>query len=207
MSRPIAAILFVFALAVPAAAYVIDRVEAVVDGSPITKSEVDRALEEAKRASGGKEPDPASLRGAVLNSLIDRRLLLAEARKFNLVQVTDKEVQEAFDSVKSRYRSKEEFEAALAQDEMTQDELKENLRDQLLALKYVDRRVKYFVRVTLDEQRKYYDQNKDAFGAKSFGDVQEQIYDLLVEKKTTEKLDDYIKELRSKSRITVHGQP
>ena len=71
----------------------------------------------------------------------------------------------------------------------------------------MDRRVKYFVRVTLDEQRKYYDQNKDAFGAKSFGDVQEQIYDLLVEKKTTEKLDDYIKGLRSKSRITVHGQP
>ena len=206
MLKCIAALLVVLAFALPARAYVVDRVEAVVDGVPITKSEVDRAVGEAIRTAGKKEADP-TLRGAVLNSLIDRRLLLAEARKFNLVTVTDQEVQDAFNSVQTRYGSKEELDRALARDEMDEDDLKASIKDQLLALKYVDRRVKYFVRVTLDEQRKYYEQNKDSFGGKGFSEVQEQIYDLLVEQRTTQKLDDYIRELRSKARITVHGQP
>ena len=206
MLKCIAALLVVLAFALPARAYVVDSVEAVVDGVPITKSEVDRAVGEAIRTAGKKEADPA-LRGAVLNSLIDRRLLLAEARKFNLVTVTDQEVQDAFNSVQTRYGSKEELDRALARDEMDEDDLKASIKDQLLALKYVDRRVKYFVRVTLDEQRKYYEQNKDSFGGKGFSEVQEQIYDLLVEQRTTQKLDDYIRELRSKARITVHGQP
>ena len=206
MLKCIAALLVVLAFALPARAYVVDRVEAVVDGVPITKSEVDRAVGEAIQTAGKKEADP-TLRGAVLNSLIDHRLLLAEARKFNLVTVTDQEVQDALGSVQARYGSKEELDRALARDEMDEDDLKASIKDQLLALKYVDRRVKYFVRVTLDEQRKYYEQNKDSFGGKGFSEVQEQIYDLLVEQRTTQKLDDYIRELRSKARITVHGQP
>jgi parvulin-like peptidyl-prolyl isomerase len=189
----------------PCTAYLLDRIEAVVNDRVITKSEVDRAVEVESLSDGGKTGKTGEeLRKEALDSMIDRILILEEARKFNIVTVTDDEVEKAYESIKKGFPSDMEFEKALKKDEITTDELKDSLRDQLLALKYVDRRIKYFIRVGLDEQKKYYEDNKDKFGGKGFDEVHEQIYDLLVEKETGRKLEEYIKELRSKAKITIY---
>jgi hypothetical protein len=187
-------------------AFLIDRIDAVVNGRVITKNEVDKAFEaEVLRLEAqGKKPAP-SLRKEVLDSLINRILVLDEARKFNLVQVTDGDVEKAFDSVKQGFPSEEAFLSALTKEGMTPAELKGNLRDQILAAKYIDRRIKSFVRVTLQDQKKYYDENRDKFGNKSFNEVQEEINGLLTEKETGGKLDDYLNELRAKSSIQLMG--
>jgi len=65
----------------------------------------------------------------------------------------------------------------------------------------VDRRIRFFVRVTLDDEREYYDAHKDEFGDRPFSDVAEDIRDLLIEKRTNEKLDEYMKSLRDKADI------
>ncbi|MGA2191859.1 MAG: SurA N-terminal domain-containing protein [Nitrospirota bacterium] len=185
--------------------YVIDRIEAVVNDTVITKSEVDRAVEMdlLKRSEAGEKAG-SKLRDEVVESMIDRILILEDARKFNIVQVTPEEVEKAYESIRSGFPSKASFLDALKKDEITEDELKANLRDQILALKYVDRRVKTFIRVPLDEQKRYYDEHKEQFGGKSFDDVHDEIYKLLVEEETNKKLDEYLKELRSKARITVY---
>jgi len=199
----------VAALALPVTAvhaYVIDRIVAVVDGQVITKSELDRAVEVEglRRGSEAKAPQNA-LEKEALESLIDRALLLGEARKFNIVDVTDEEVDKAFESVKARFASAEEFEKALRDEEITPGDLREDLKDQILAVKYVDRRVKFFVRVTLDDQKKYYEENKGLFGVKDFADVQEEIQSLLMEKETDRKLSEYLKELRGRADIVMKG--
>jgi parvulin-like peptidyl-prolyl isomerase len=200
----IAALSCLAADARPCAAYVLDRIEAVVGDRVITKSEVDRAVMVESLSRGDKAGKTAEeLRKEALDSMIDRMLILEEARKFNIVTVTDEEVDKAFESIKKGFPSETEFEEALKKDEITDDELKDNLRDQILAVKYVDRRIKFFIRVGLDEQKKYYEDNKDKFGGKGFDEVHEQIYDLLVEKETDRKLEEYIKELRSKAKITI----
>ncbi len=187
-----------------AAAFLIDRIDAVVNGRVITKSEVDRAFdaEVLRLEAEGKKPAPG-LRKEVLDSLINRILILEDAKKFNLVQVTDEEVEKAYGSVRQGFPSEDAFLSALNKEGITPAELKENLRDQLLAAKYVDRRIKSFVRVTLEDQKKYYDENRDKFGDKSFDKVQEEINGLLVEKEAGKKLDDYLNELRAKSSIQL----
>ena len=186
--------------------FLIDRIEAVVNDSVITKSEVDKAYEaEVLRLEAqGKKPAPG-LRKEVLDSLINRILILEEAKKFNLVQVTEGDVEKAFDSIKQGFPSEEAFLSTLNKEDITPAELKKNLSDQILAAKYIDRRIKSSVRVTLDDQKKYYDENRDKFGDKSFNEVQEKINGLLNEEEAGRKLDDYLNELRAKSSIQLMG--
>jgi peptidyl-prolyl cis-trans isomerase SurA len=200
----LAAALFIMHMCTEASAFLIDRINAVVNGRVITKSEVDRAFdaEVLRLDAEGRKPAPG-LRKEVLDSLINRILILEDAKKFNLVQVTDEDVEKAYGSVRQGFSAEEAFLSALNKDGITPAELKENLRDQVLAAKYVDRRIKSFVRVTLEDQKKYYDENRNKFGDKSFDKAQEEINGLLVEKEASTKLDDYLSELRAKSSIQL----
>ena len=188
--------------------YLIDRVEAVVNGKVITKSEVDRSVRiEAMRRGVSGSQGIAGIRSEVLDALINRILLLEEARKFNLVQVGAEEVDAAVDSIIKRYASREEFKRYLQREDMTEDELRAEIGEQILALKYVDRRVRYFIRVTLDDQKRYYEENLNKYEGRTFNDAQEEIYNVLVEKETGKKLEDYLNSLRGKANITVFSQP
>jgi len=199
-----ASVSIMLALTGEAAAFVIDRIEAVVNGRVITRSELGSAYdaEVLRLEAEGKNPAPG-LHTEILDSLINRILILEDARKFNLVQVTDEEVDKAYNTVRQGFPSEEVFLSALSKEGITPAELKENLRDQILAAKYVDRRIKSFVRVTIEDQKKYYDENRTRFGDESFEKVQEEINDLLVEKESGKKLDDYLGELRAKSSIQL----
>lgn len=194
-------------IASPAAAYILDGVEAVVDGTVITKSEVDKAyeVEALKEKEAGRKPSPG-LRKEVLKTLVDRTLLLEEARKFGIGQVTDQDVNKAYEKVRAGFPSEEAFKEALKKEEITPDELKENLRDQLLSASFVENRIKFFVRVTIEDEQQYYEKNKDKFQGKPFVDVQEEIHDLLIEKDTNRKLEEYLKELESKAKIAYPGE-
>ncbi|HEX9859824.1 MAG TPA: SurA N-terminal domain-containing protein, partial [Nitrospirota bacterium] len=194
---------------IPSAAYpyLIDRIEAVVGDEVVTRSELDRVVRsEARRRGVDDEAGLARLGKQALDALMDKKLILADARRFNLVDVPESDVDAAVQSVKSGYDSTEDFYAALAEDEMTLKELREELKDQILAVKYVDRRVRFFVRVTLDDQKKYYEEHVGSFEGRGFADVQEDIYNLLVEKRTNEKLDEYIDGLKARTNIIVRDQ-
>ena len=202
----VASLLIMYIFTGDVSAFLIDGIDAVVNGRVITRSEVDRAFdaELLRLEAEGKKPAP-SLRKEVLDSLINRILILEDANKFNLVQVTDEDVEKAYDSVKRGFPSDEAFQDALNKEGITTSELKENLREQVLAAKYIDRRIKSFVRVPIEDQKKYYEENRDKFGDKSFDNVQEEISSLLIEKEAGKKLDDYLNELRAKSSIQLMG--
>ncbi|MGC2425002.1 MAG: SurA N-terminal domain-containing protein [Nitrospirota bacterium] len=185
-------------------AYVLDKVEAVVNDHVITMSDVDQAVQVEKSEGSEAGKDESALRKAALDSLINRALLIDEARKFNLAQVTPEEVEKAFMKVKSRYPDEKAFEEALQKEEITPDELKDNLRDQLLVIKYVDRRIKAFVLVTPDEERKYYDEHKKDFGDKDFAEAEPEIKRLLTERDTDRKLGEYLRDLKSKADIIIN---
>ena len=193
-------------------AYVLDKVAAVVNDHVITESDVDRAVEvektegthEAGQPAYGSPASAASTRKKALDSLIDRALLIDEARKFNLATVKPGEVERVYRQIRARYPDEKAFQAALDKEEITKGELKNNLRDQLLVVKYVDRRIKAFVRITPDEEKKYYERHKEDFGQKKFEDAEPAIKSLLTERETNRKLEDYLKDLKSKANIIIN---
>jgi parvulin-like peptidyl-prolyl isomerase len=116
---------------------------AVVDGQPIPVPLVQRELERLRRGPGREGPvtvDPRELpkqARAVLEPLIDRALLLAKARAAGL-SVSDAEVQAAMDKLsESAQQGGQSFEERLAEDGQTVDGLASELREQLLAEKYM----------------------------------------------------------------------
>jgi SurA-like N-terminal domain len=187
-----------------ALAYVIDKVAAVVNDHVITMSDVDRAIQVEKSEAPGAGKDESALRTAALDSLINRALLLDDARKFNLVQVTPDEVEKAFLKVKSGYPDERSFEEALKREGINDDELKENLSDQILVVKYVDLRIRAFVLVTPEEEQKYYEDHKGDFGGGDFAAAEPGIKRLLTERKTDKKLSEYLRDLKTKANIIIN---
>jgi hypothetical protein len=91
-----------------------DPVVARVNGEPIHRTEYDRAV----AASEGADP---------LDGLIVERLVAAEARKRNIT-VSDAEVQKLLDDQRTTFGSDGQFQAALAQAGLTEQEFSDQLR-------------------------------------------------------------------------------
>jgi hypothetical protein len=181
--------------------YRVDGIEAVVDGEVIATSELDSAVALRAGRSGLGEDVDEGFRQGVLESMIDRILLLNEAAEFNIVEVSEDEVDAAMNSLVERFGSAEALADELGRGEMTLQELRDNVRDQIIAVKYVDRRIRFFVRVTLDDQKRYYEENAQGFGVQPFYEVADEIREILVERGTNAKLGEYLDALRKKADV------
>ncbi|WP_219834952.1 peptidylprolyl isomerase [Paenibacillus sp. R14(2021)] len=107
-------------------------------------------LYEAMAAAGGEQ---------MMNNLIQEELVKQEAQKKGIV-ITDKEVDAEITKIKKRFPSEADFEAALQQSGITLEDLKKQIPMQLRIFKLLEPRVK----VTDEEVKKYFEQNKETFG-------------------------------------------
>ncbi len=104
------------------------RPVAVVNGEPITAEALTRELRQI-RASGEGEPPSDPLRKRVLDDLVDRALLLQQARARSIAVGQD-QVERAFLRVRGEYPGTH-FDDLLARERLSQAELKARLKDQL----------------------------------------------------------------------------
>jgi len=132
---------------------------AVVNGVKISKADFEnRVKDQLARHSGQTEGmDEAKLRDAILNQMINEKLLL-EGAKEQAIEVTDAEVNEQLDRVKKNYQDEATYMAQLQERGMTEADLKERIREQLLISKFKASLVDPDS-VTEDEMKQYY---KDA---------------------------------------------
>jgi peptidyl-prolyl cis-trans isomerase C len=104
------------------------RPVAVVNGEPITAEALGRELRQI-RAGGEGEPVTAPLRKQVLGDLVDRALLLQQARARSIAVGQD-QVERAFLRVRGEYPGTH-FDDLLARERLSQAELKARLKEQL----------------------------------------------------------------------------
>jgi peptidyl-prolyl cis-trans isomerase C len=142
---------------------------AVVDGIGIPVSVLQRELDRSRRGAGSQVvdgfPTPAKLEAkdlprlarALLDPLIDRALLVQRAKSAG-VTVTDAEVQSA-------RASGESFAERLAQDGQTADQLAEDMRDRLLAEKWVAEQTRG-EKPSTAEVRAWFDQHRSELDMK-----------------------------------------
>lgn len=122
---------------------------ALVDGTPVPVSALQRELDRLRRGAGSQvvdaPPAPAKidskdlprLARALLDPLIDRALLVQRAKAAGMT-VSDAEVQAAVDALAESARvSGSSFEERLAQDGQIAEQLAEETRERLLAEKWV----------------------------------------------------------------------
>ncbi|MTV48467.1 peptidylprolyl isomerase [Heliobacillus mobilis] len=137
---------------------------ATVNGEKITRVELDKRVNRYKQ---NLEGDPnqkevlASLEQQELERLIDEKLLMQEAKQRN-IQVTDAQVDEELTKGKQNFPSDEEYQNALKQNGLTEPELKEMIRSNLIMSNLYDT-LSPDVQVSDQDIQKYYKENPDKF--------------------------------------------
>jgi peptidyl-prolyl cis-trans isomerase C len=140
-------------------------IAASVDGTPIFLAAVQREVSRVRRTEEGKNgvaetsSSPKEIAKAVLGPLIDRQILLAQARADKLV-VSDADIQRATDALaETAQQAGQSFTDRLAQDGETPLELHDETRDRLLAEQAIARNVR-FERPGAADIRAYADAHK-----------------------------------------------
>ncbi len=154
------------AVAVPVRAEIVERIIAKVNGDIITLSEFqDRQIAAAQAARITPEQIGPFLRennARLLQDAIDEILILQKAEASGLV-LPPEFLDEVIDSIKkdNNLTTEEQFQAALAQEGLTLDELRENIRKSYTRQMIIRRDVEPRITVTEAELREEYDSRKD----------------------------------------------
>jgi parvulin-like peptidyl-prolyl isomerase len=192
-------LLIFFAFQAAAQAELIDRVVAYVGHTVITLSELNQAVA-FNRALGG---DRTKIREETLEGLINRHLLVQEARRLRFVEITDQDVNAEMSKLRQRLGSDKRFDSFLADVDVSREQLARMLAERLLVERFVEKKIGLFIRVSRDEAQEYFDRHPDRFKGMRFADVQKAIIAGLQEKKLEEQMEKYLAELKSKTDIRV----
>jgi len=132
-----------------------NRIVAIVNDEVITQtdvsSRVDALLEDQQAAPQAK--DPEQMERMVLQRLIEQRLLLQQARKDGIA-VTPDEVRKRLEDLRGRFESADAFQQSLVASNLSEEQLKEKLRDQLMVQRLVDSKVRSTLTVSPQEVAK-----------------------------------------------------
>jgi len=140
-----------------------EGVWAVVDGTPITRTEVDKYY---RTQLNPEAPEPSqdealSLKLNILDELVNNHILLEKAKALGL-QAADGEVEDKFTEFKSPY-TEEEFQRQLKARGYTVDDLRNDIRQQLSIQKVINHEVVAKINVTDQDVQDFYNQNRAQF--------------------------------------------
>lgn len=151
-------------------AIVVDRIVAVVNDDLITLYDLNKTLqpyEENIKALGyspEKERETLfKLRSDLLNRLIESKLTDQVVKRYN-IEVSEEETDNALERIKeSRSLTDEDLRAGLAQQGLTLEEYRKNVKHQLLRNKLVNREIKSKIVITEKDIEVYYDTNREKY--------------------------------------------
>ncbi len=115
-------------------AQVLDRIVAVVDGAPITQSDVAAAVQLGLVATSGASDNVA----VTVDALVERRLMLEEVDRYAPPDPPEAEINRRFEDIRTRAGLR--FNTILAQVGLTDDQLRHEVRDDLRIEAYLQQR-------------------------------------------------------------------
>jgi len=147
-----------------------ERIVAKVGGNLILENEIDEAAVYFSLQLG---TSPAEIKERLLNDAIERRLLLIEAEKES-ISVEKEEVEamlaETIADISRRFPSREDFEAALKNENLTTEELKNRSRkeaaEKLLVNRLIEKKIAPTISVSPTELRRYYEEHKESIAVR-----------------------------------------
>jgi peptidyl-prolyl cis-trans isomerase SurA len=149
------------------AAITIDKVVAVINNEVITQSELEEVIQKPKKQImenfSGEERERllSKLTRDILNKMIEKKLQLQVARQMNIA-INKTEVDAALDDikVKNAFPDDETFKRALASENMTLEQYKKELTEQLMIMRLVTKEVRSNVVISEEEIKRHYEEKK-----------------------------------------------
>jgi len=151
-----------------------DRIVAIANNEVVTQYELGRALASDKKYQVLRSQPPSSRRAEsllqreryMLNLLIDRRLLVSEAKRIG-ISPDEKLIQKRIEQTMKRVGagSTEEFKQMLADEGLTVQSLKALFRDEYMEQAVLDGKVRSLINVSEEQVLAYADKNKDVIAS------------------------------------------
>ncbi len=161
-----AGIFFYFLPPATAEGVLVDRVVAVANREIITQSELDQAEQALKKERGASREGDAefSLQRDLLTQLIEKRLVLQEAKKKG-IRLTDAEMELALRDIEERnhFPNREALKQAVTQENLSWEQYTKDLENQLMLLKLMNREVDAHIVLTSEEIQAYYEAHPEKF--------------------------------------------
>jgi peptidyl-prolyl cis-trans isomerase SurA len=199
------------------AAEVVDRIVAVVNREPVLQSDVeDTARFEALLDGRAPAPFTAEQRKAVLQRVIDQRLVEQQLRNSAFPRATPEEVVARIAAIRQQLpagKSDAEWQAALATAGLTEEDFAAHVRAQLDELSFIDVRLRPAVRFTEQEVQSYYREQylpelrRRGAAEKPLTEVRPKIEQLVMEQRLNTVIGNWIDGLRSQASIEIHDKP
>lgn len=143
------------------------NVAAKVNGEKIEKAALDEQVAQLQKQypdmfkGTDGEGRLLDFKQRLLDNLIDQELV-AQAAKDRGIQVSDEEVNKQIEQLKAGFKDAAQFQAALKSANMTEESLKEQIRNQLMTQKIIESLSKD-VKIAEKDMKSYYDKNKAQF--------------------------------------------
>jgi len=186
-------------------AVLVDRILAVVNHQPITLSDLRQHEAFLALNTGKKNWEPSdTFSPNMLQQIIDQRLLLEEAGRFEFGAPDRADLLKVQDRLAKRFESPEEFQDTLRRWGLNREDLRHLLEDQLTVERFVDQRIKFFVIVPPAEIQTYYESHRENYRAENLEEALAKITYTLTDQRTKEKLEAYLKKLRENASIQIN---
>lgn len=175
---------FLILLFLPLLMIACSRPVAEVNGEPINKKDYLRELDERK-LSVGSMVDELTLKNIVIDSLIEERLILSEAKKRN-IKVSPEEVEGRYKSFKASFSSEDELRRYIKKLDLNEKALKKRLEEKIIIDKFILSMADLFS-ISLEDVKRAYETQKPV---KSYERVQISMIEFTDKTRSEDVLDD-----------------
>ncbi len=204
--------LLLLALLAPAGAETVDRIVATVDGRAITELELHRA---ELAGTIAREPGESgeAYRGRVLSEMIDEYLRYRDALRFAPAPPDTAELDAAMQRLAARLKSEGKDPAGeFRRAGMTSDDVRAMLEKQLVVARYLKERFASLALISPEDLQEEYaklgeEARRRGEASPRFEDVEEMLRERIRERRTSEEIDKWTRDLREKARIAILGPP
>jgi hypothetical protein len=186
-------------------------VVAIVNGEEISRSdlndfEMQTAAEMGLDASSLGEEEKEQVQSQAIEGLISRTLLYQEARNSE-IEAPEDQIDEQVEETKSQFESDEEFEDALENEGITEEELRSRIGFNVILQSYIDRELDFSsVKIEESEVEEMYNQVVSEQGEEAvppLEEVYEQVESMLTQQKQEEELEKHIENLKEEADIEI----
>ncbi len=185
-------------------AEVIDRILAVVSGEVIMLSDARAATRFGLIDIPANADDPIR---AAMNALVDRHLQLLEVNRYLPPEPSDSAIEEQLTAMRSRFKSDDEFRAALAECGISEAQLRARVRDNLRIATYRSQRFAAALQPSDEDLLRYYRSRESEFtkdGAPlPFAQVRDQVRERLAAERSQTLIREWLETLRRRADVQI----
>lgn len=187
-----------------------DKVVATVNGTEITGEDFNPVYtqNQMQYVQMGQEVPKEQLeqmKTQIVESLVGQELILQDAKDKGY-EATEEQVDEELKGVKESFESEDQFKAALKENDMKVEELREQLANNVLYTTYVEKEIKVD-EVTEEEMKESYDKAKEQGSSEempAYEDVKPQIKEGIEKEKQGKKMQELVEKLKEDAEVEMN---